>query len=71
MSMKRKSCVEDPTAEQINGAYGLVLGACMDSKSSEEWWNSSAGWKAWNEPRIQAAAMRAAKVFLDEIKASN
>lgn len=68
MSTKRKSREEPRTQEQINGAYGLVLGACMDPKSSEDWFNSSAGWKAWNDPHIQAAALRHAQAFLDEIK---
>ncbi len=58
------------TFEQINGACGLVLGAFLNGKSSEDWWNSRAGWNAWNDPRVQAAAMRAAKSFLDEIEAA-
>ena len=68
MSAKRKIHENATTAEQVNGAYGLVLGACLDPKLSEDWSNSRAGWKAWNDPRIQAAAMRAAQAFLDEIK---
>jgi len=68
MTAKRKPREEPLTQEHVNGAYGLVLGACMDPKSSEDWANSSAGWKAWNDPRIYAAAMRATKMFLDEIK---
>ena len=68
MSMKRKIAQPQVTAEHIDGAYGLVLGVCMDRKSSEDWSNSSAGWKAWSDPRIQAAAMRAAAAFLEEIK---
>ena len=67
MSLKRKPREEPMTREQIDGAYGLVLGACADPKSSEDWSTGTAGWKAWNDPRVQAAAMRAAKSFLDDI----
>ena len=68
MSAKRKPHDHAATIEQTNGAYGLVLGAYLDPESREDWSNSSAGWAAWNDPRIQAAAMRAAQAFLDEIR---
>ena len=46
-------------AELVNAAYGLVQGIYGDGDMS-----SDAGYREWNKPEVQAAAMAAAKAFL-------